>query len=492
LQNIYIFSKNFAVHLSSLRTIGTLFCLSGSHERVIHNSLGTTRIAWLVKLKPLKAGGPFVMTITGDNKLTINDILVGEVWVCSGQSNMSFRLPGVTNSAQEIADANYPKTRQFYIPGKPAHTNNAVINSTWAVCTPESVKNFTAVGYLFARDLYKKLNIPFGIISSSVSGTPAEFWTSYEAMAGNPATKQNADGFDNSVKTFPDRLAKYKQDEPALLEKYNQDLAKYNQELADAKAAATTTAPAVKRQPPTKPTPPQDPMLSGGAGGLYTGMIKPLQPYAIKGTIWYQGEANSSRGEQYKTLFNLLITDWRKAWGQGDFPFLFVQIAPYKGMSPEIREAQLYTMEHTPNTAMAVTVDCGNAENIHPTLKQPVGDRLSRAALALAYKEKVEYSGPIYDAVKFDGSKAILSFTHAKKLVAKGDTLKGFTIAGADNNFVPAKAVINGNQIVVSGTGVTAPTAVRYGWANVPDVNLYNEDDLPASPFRTDSAPKGK
>jgi len=221
-------------------------------------------------------------------------------------------------------------------------------------------------------------------------------------------------------------------------------------------------------------------------------MIKPLEPYAIKGTIWYQGEANSSRGEQYKTLFNLLITDWRKAWGQGDFPFLFVQIAPYKGMSPEIREAQLYTMEHTPNTAMAVTVDCGNAENIHPTLKQPVGDRLSRAALALAYKEKVEYSGPIYDAVKFDGSKAILSFTHAKKLVAKGDTLKGFTIAGADNNFVPAKAVINGNQIVVSGTGVTAPTAVRYGWANVPDVNLYNEDDLPASPFRTDSAPKGK
>ncbi len=216
-------------------------------------------------------------------------------------------------------------------------------------------------------------------------------------------------------------------------------------------------------------------------------MLAPLQRFPIKGVIWYQGEANSDRSRQYLELFPLMIADWRRAWSTGDFPFLFVQIAPYAGMVPEIREAQLLTLAKTPNTAMAVTTDVGDANDIHPPRKGPVGARLALAARALAYGEKIEYSGPLYDSMKVEGKKAIVSFTHAGGgLAAKDGELKGFTIAGADKKFVPAKAEIKGNAIEVWSDQIASPTAVRYGWANVPEVNLFNKEGLPASPFRTD------
>jgi sialate O-acetylesterase len=428
---------------------------------------------WMVKLKPLKAGGPFNMTIKGDNTLTLKDILVGEVWLCSGQSNMAMKMStGIANGTQEIAEANYPQIRQYYVPSNGTHKVVEDINGSWQLCSPETIKNFTAVGYFFARDLYKKLNVPFGIILSAVGGTPAENWASRSALENNKELKRYVDSYESSLKTFPQRLEKYKQEEPQLLEKYK----------IDVKAAQNEKKPI-----PTVPRAPQNPFNSGSAGGLYEGMIKPLQPYAIRGTIWYQGEANSSRGKEYQTLFPAMIADWRNAWGQGEFPFLFVQIAPYKGMSPEIREAQLISWQKTPNTAMAVITDCGEAEDIHPKLKQPVGNRLSLAALALAYHKKIEYSGPVYQALNIKDSKAILSFTHAGKLTAKGSGLKGFTIAGSDQNFVEARAEIHGKKIIVYSAAVTRPVAVRYGWSNVPDVNLYNEMDLPATPFRTDT-----
>ncbi|MCD0490334.1 sialate O-acetylesterase [Pedobacter sp. MC2016-14] len=426
---------------------------------------------WIVKLKPLKAGGPFVMTIKGDNAVTINDILVGEVWVCSGQSNMAFKMATrVTNGVQEIADAKYPQIRQYYVPNK-AGQQITDIGSKWIVCSPETITGFTAVGYFFARDLYKKLNIPFGIILSAVGGTPVENWTSREALSSSPEFKNIVSSYENGVSTYPMRLEKYKNEEAAILEKYKLD---------------TATARKEGKPLPNKPSAPQDPAKGGGAGGLYAAMIKPLQPFAIKGTIWYQGEANSGRGKAYQTLFPMMIADWRKAWGQGDFPFYFVQIAPHKGMSPEIREAQFLTAQKVPNTAMAVTIDCGNAEDIHPVFKQPVGARLALAARALAYNEKIEYSGPVYQSMQVDNSKAVLTFSHAKNLVAKGGELKGFQIAGTDKKFVDAKTEIKGNKLVVYSPDVAAPTAVRYGWTNVPDVNLYNEVDIPASPFRTD------
>jgi len=220
---------------------------------------------------------------------------------------------------------------------------------------------------------------------------------------------------------------------------------------------------------------------------LYNAMIAPLQSFPIKGAIWYQGEANSDRPSQYLDLFPLMIANWRRAWNVGDFPFLFVQIAPYVGMVPEIREAQFLTLAKTSNTAMAVTTDIGDAEDIHPTRKAPVGARLALAAHALAYGEKIEYSGPLYDSMKVTGNKALISFTHVGGgLVAKDGDLKGFTIAGADKKFVPAKAEIKSNTVVVWSDEITSPVAVRYGWSNVPDVNLFNREGLPASPFRTD------
>jgi len=216
-------------------------------------------------------------------------------------------------------------------------------------------------------------------------------------------------------------------------------------------------------------------------------MIAPVVPYGMKGVIWYQGESNAQKSKEYQTLFPAMIADWRAKWNIGDFPFLYVQIAPFKGQPPEIREAQLLTLDQSKNTAMAVTTDFGDANDIHPKQKQPVGHRLSLAARALAYGEKIEYSGPLFESMKTQRGKAAISFSHTGGgLVAKDGELKGFTIAGADGKFVPAKAEIQGNNVIVSAEGVNSPKAVRYGWENVPDVNLFNKEGLPASPFRTD------
>jgi sialate O-acetylesterase len=221
--------------------------------------------------------------------------------------------------------------------------------------------------------------------------------------------------------------------------------------------------------------------------GLFNGMIHPLIPYGIKGVLWYQGESNSKQAKEYLTLFPAMIADWRTRWKQGDYPFLYVQVAPYNGMPPEIREAQLLSLAKVKNAAMTVTTDFGDANDIHPKKKEPVGQRLALAARALAYGEKIEYSGPLYDSMKVENGKVVMDFKHTGTgLIAKDGPLKGFTIAGKDKQFVPARAEIQGSSIVVSAEGVTDPQAVRYGWANVPDVNLYNQEGLPASPFRTD------
>jgi len=217
-------------------------------------------------------------------------------------------------------------------------------------------------------------------------------------------------------------------------------------------------------------------------------MIAPLVPYAIKGVIWYQGESNQGNTKQYQTLFPAMITDWRTRWNSREFPFLFVQVAPYKSMSPEIRESQLISWQKTPNTGMVVTVDCGDSADIHPTKKKLVGERLALAARALAYKQKVAYSGPIYKSMEVKGNTIELSFDYVcKGLMVKGDKLTDFVIAGADMKFVPANAIIKGDKIIVSSDKVQIPVAVRMGWANVPHLNLYNRDGLPASPFRTDT-----
>ena len=453
---------------------------------------------WRVDLRPLTAGGPFTMTVSGENKVTVNNLLVGEVWICSGQSNMSFTFTQTATAREETPKATFPKIRMFTVKQKTAIKPQTEAGGSWVECSPESVGRFSAVGYFFARDIYQKLGVPVGMIHTSWGGTPAQAWTSIGGFGDNPELKEFASAAQQALANYPAAPANYaaKVEEYKAAKKawdetagkaYQETLKAWNEDCAKAKqnGQALPPKPAPARRAPQPP-----PGIEGGPNNpttLFNGMVAPLIPYAIKGAIWYQGESNAKNARQYRTLFPAMIADWRAKWKQGDFPFLFVQIAPFNGQPPEIREAQFLTLAKSPNTAMAVTTDVGNATNIHPTQKEPVGQRLALAARALAYGEKIEFSGPLYQSMKVQGDQVSISFTHTGGgLVAKDGDLKGFTIAGADGAFVPAKAEIKGSNVIVSAAGVTAPKAVRYGWANVPDVNLINKEGLPASPFRSD------
>jgi sialate O-acetylesterase len=427
---------------------------------------------WLVRLKPLKAGGPFTLTVAGEsNTLTITNVLVGEVWLGSGQSNMAFQLSRAANAAEAIAGARDPQLRLFTVPRAALDTPAADAAASWEESSPETAAKFSAVAWFFGRDLRKALHVPVGLIHSSVGGTPAEAWTSRAALEADPELKQILERYADSVKSY---------DPEAAAAKHKRALEQHKAAVAKAKAGG--------EKAPAAPRAPADPNQGTGRPScLYNGMIAPLEPYAIAGAIWYQGEANAGRAAEYQKLFPAMIQNWRQVWGQGDFPFLFVQIAPHEKMSPEIREAQLLSWQKVPHTGMAVITDIGNETDIHPTQKEPVGARLALAARAIAYGEKITYSGPVYAAMKVEGARAVLSFTHlGTGLLAKGGDLKGFTIAGADGSFTSATAVIEGDKVSVSSPTVAKPVAVRYGWANTPDVNLFNKEGLPATPFRTD------
>lgn len=571
--------------------------------------------AWRVTLDPMPASAESRdFLVTGDGAITLRDVLVGEVWLCGGQSNMERHLglqagqKPIINWESEVAAADHPLIRQLYVTQTRANTPQAKVEASWSVCTPANVVNFTAVGYFFARDLQAKLGVPVGILHSSWGGTPAEAWTSRTGLAKFPE-------FDSALASLGET------DEAVLAKRYEAALAAWYQAhdpgLTAQPApwfspdAATTDWPTmnlpttwedaghdgfdglgwfrrsfdlpagwaghdlelrlgavddidttwvngrqvgstsgwtvsrVYRIPAaalratgnviavrvldtggnggiwnpkdpleivrvdgqgepidlrgpwgyqlvanlkTTPYPPADWRRSSGTPTvLYNGMIAPLEPYALRGITFYQGESNAGNPTQYRTLFPALIQDWREHWNRPDLPFLFVQIAPFKGQPPEIREAQLLALKSTPHTAMAVTVDVGDADDIHPANKGPVGARLALAARVLAYGESIEYSGPIYQSAEFQGDHAIVHFTHtAQGMVAPGGELVGFTIAGDDGVFHPARATIDGRTVRVSASDVPHPTAVRYAWANVAEGNLFNTAGLPASPFRTD------
>ena len=432
---------------------------------------------WSIALDPLAAsaeGRALTVKAEGDESLTRTDVLVGEVWLCSGQSNMGWTLASSTGGAEAIAAAGDAQLRLFNAHATAVDEPQTNIGGAWAVDSSQTAGGFSGVAYFFGKELRQHVKVPVGLIKSAVGGTVAEAWTPRGDLEANPTLKPLLDRQAALVAAAPQALEAYKKSEPELL-------AKYEAALAKAKAANLPL--------PRKPQF-QDPKLNVNRPfGLYNGSIAPLQPYAIRGAIWYQGESNSGRGKEYQTLFPAMIAGWRKAWGQGDFPFYFVQITPHSGMTPELREAQRISVETTPNTAMAVTVDVGDARDIHPKQKQPVGVRLALAARALTYGEKIEHSGPTYDTIRVNGSAATLTFKHVGGgLVAKEGELRGFTIAGADGKFAPAQAKIDGDVIVVTSESVAAPVMVRYGWENVPDINLWNKAGLPASPFQTDRA----
>ncbi|MEO7984595.1 MAG: sialate O-acetylesterase, partial [Bacteroidota bacterium] len=434
------------------------------------------------------------LIITGSNTITLKNVLVGEVWFCSGQSNMDMTVAkedrywcGVINEAEELAAANYPLIRVFDTDFTPSATEQDDVVGKWETISPQTVGHLSAVAYFFARDIQQKIKVPIGLVTTAFGASTAEAWVREEALVNEPLCKPLVD-------SFKKKLNKYITDTAAKT-KYKIAQEKWKIDVDSAKAAGKTLP-----KGPKDPNPVRD---QHNASVLWNGMVKGLVPYAIRGALWYQGESNSPTAKIYRTIMETLVKDWRQQWGEGEFPFLYVQLAnigktydslPAKGGSEAIkREAQLQNLS-IPNTAMAVAID--NADpadmnNVHPKNKQEIGRRLSLAALAIVYGEKIVYSGPIYDKMEISGNNIKVYFKQAGSgLVAKDGELKGFAIAGEDKKFVWANAKIEGNTLIVSSPEILNPVAVRYGWGNNPVTSLYNKEKLPASPFRTDSFDK--
>lgn len=437
---------------------------------------------WIAYLKPLKAGGPYTLKVQGDNLVEVKNIYAGEVFVCSGQSNMEWPLIAAENGASAVADANDPDLHLFNVPKTVSFEPLREVNTKWTPCNPETAKGFSAVGYYFGRMLRQKLKVPVGLIESAWGGTPAEAWTSRDALRAKTELDKMVVAQDAYRKVYP-----------GLKEAYDRDLQKYQKDLERSRAENTPE--------PKKPQEPGNPLNPWAPSSLYNGMIAPLLPYGIRGAIWYQGESNAGRAHQYGTLFPAMIQDWRDNWLQGDFAFYFVQLAPWApaepGTWPELRETQLLTLSKLKNTGMAVITDIGDKTDIHPRKKQPVGERLALWGLAKIYGLPVEYSGPQFENVEFKDDKAYISFSHvANGLSTAGDGTQGhieqvlgFEVMGPEGRYYHAQARIEGNKVVAWSKEVPAPVAVRYGWENYPVVNLFNRAGLPASPFRTDDLP---
>lgn len=481
---------------------------------------------------------PRKLTVAGRNTIEFDDVLVGDVWLCSGQSNMEFQLMegsggaghgGVHNAEDAVLNASDPQLRLFRVTRKTSFEPMKDVEGKWEVCDPESVKPFSAVGYFFGRELRTKLNRPIGLIGSYWGGTSVTYWTSWSGLEKRvdtvPEIIQWGKERQKLLEEYPAQAAAY----PTLKEKYEQDLKRWVAEVDQApdfmqkKAAWEVDAHKARgqnlalppRPQPSRPRPiePPDPGKRIVVSSLYNGMIAPLVPYGIKGVIWYQGEAHAGNKHwyQYRPWFSALIEDWRDKWSQGDFPFLFVQLAAFGADAPAneliqtadgwpgVREAQMQTLS-LPNTGMATAIDLGDLYDVHPKDKVDVGMRLALAARHVAYGENLVVSGPVYYSMKVERDKIRVTFKGVgggleigvPPWVSKGEVplpageLQGFAIAGADRKFVWAKARIEGNDVVVWSDAVPDPAAVRYGWANYPYLNLYNKERLPALPFRTD------
>ena len=413
----------------------------------------------------------FNITIEATNKITLNNVLIGEVWICSGQSNMYFPVgkeektwkTGVVNYEEEIKNANYPNIRLFTVLTKASPKPLDDVTGSWAICSPSTVKTFSAVAYFFGRDLNQNLKIPIGLISSSWGGTKAEAWTSQTVLEENPDFLSILENDAKNEKLHQEKLESYYLNLKKERIANNNDLNK--SELKKPKKEENKTSYV-----------------------LYNAMLHPLINYTMKGAIWYQGESNAEQAYLYRSLFPAMVKNWRSDWNQGDFPFYYVQIAPHKSQNPDIREAQLFSLKTIPNSGMVVTTDVGNATNIHPLDKLTVGHRLALIARAKTYNEdKLVYSGPIYNQMKIKKDRIQLFFDYADSgLVKKGESLKEFEIAGEDQVFYPADAQIVGKTVVVSAANVKNPVAVRFAWKAIPEPNLFNKENLPASPFRTD------
>lgn len=426
---------------------------------------------WILYLDPLETRSePAEMIVTGNNRLAVNNILVGEVWLCSGQSNMAWLVKNSDHAKEEMAGADYPQIRVFTVEKEVSKTPTDALKGSWIQSRPATAGNFTAVGYFFARDIHRKLGVPVGIIHSSWGGTPVEAWMSPAALASDPAFEIVFKRWKEAMEAYPDRKAAY-----------DKELVAWTEEQAAAKAEG-------KPFSKTKALPPRDPESRDLPSGLFNAMINPVLPYSIRGVLWYQGENNGPRATEYHKLFAAMITYWRAHFGQGDFPFYWVQLANYK--TPQdwalLREAQTQTLS-LPETGQAVAIDIGNPDDIHPRNKQEVARRLALMAKARVYGIPGDDSGPMFQSAEREKNGIRVRFSHAVTgLIARDRPLQSFELAGRDKIFWPADAEIDGDTVMVTSREVKEPIEVRYAWSSSPIANLYNGAGLPAVPFRSD------
>ncbi len=438
--------------------------------------------AWQVYLDPMPAGGPHTLTVRGKNTVPFEDVLVGEVWICSGQSNMQWGLGSSYDGDLAIRAANHPGIRLITVPNLGTQEPQRDFRGKWTTCRPETVGGFSAVGYFFGRQLHETLGVPVGLINDSWGGSACEAWIRRDILASDPKYAPLMQRWEKMEKDY-------------LLAKAESDAKQSERRLIAAKAKAEG-----------KPAPRSAPNLSGQMtgnsrpGNIYNGVLKPTIGYGIRGAIWYQGESNAGRAYQYRDMFPLMIKSWRDEWGQGDFPFYWVQLADFLAEKPEpqesawaeLREAQTMTMGHLPHTGEAVIIDIGEGKDIHPRNKLEVGLRLARWALARDYGIAIAHQSPTYKSMEKQGNKVVLTFDHVGSGLQTFDVAEaqGFAVAGSDHKFVWAKArVIGPNKVEVSSDKVAEPVAVRYAWADNPVCNLYSAEGLPATPFRTDDWP---
>lgn len=434
---------------------------------------------WQATLKTGEAGGPYKLeVINGNNKVSFQDVLIGDVWLAGGQSNMEFALRRVKDARTEISLADYPQIRYYKVPRK-FYPEQDVSKASWNVCSPQTASEFSAIAYYFARNIHKELNIPIGIIQTPVGGTTAEAWTSRALLMSDKDFRPIVQHYDSIVNSYgPDGYEK-------LYKRYVASLTEYQHLSAEQKKYIAKPVEPMGRKNFHRPI------------GLSETMLSTVIPYTLKGFLFYQGESNTARGAQYRKLFPAMINEWRTSWGQGDIPFLFIQLPRFETKTRywyELREAQYLTSLHVKNTAMVVAFDQGNPKDIHPIVKDTVGWRLSQLALGKVYGKKLVCQGPEFKKMtKTDDGSLLLYFDNAGTgLVAKDNAskLSGFTIAGRDGKFYPAEAVIVGkNQVKVKNSQVTAPVDVRYLWVNSTDMNLFNKEGFPATSFRTDKYP---
>ncbi|NQU41943.1 sialate O-acetylesterase [bacterium] len=435
---------------------------------------------WILKLDSMPAGGPHEMRVAGGNEIVLQDVLVGEVWICSGQSNMEFSVGAIQISKETLKEDADPDLRLFMYTNRFDTQMEPLEHQpgTWHPDTSDRTLAFSAVGYFFGKKLRKELGVPVGLIKCAVGGTSAEAWTSRPVLESEfPSI------LENYVKKIPENYEGVRQ-------QYELDRAAWGGEVARAQAAGTKA--------PAMPARPMGPKHPSAPTVLFNGMVHPLIPFAIRGVVWYQGESNSGRAAEYEKLLPAMVRDWSTRWGC-DFSFGIVQLVNFRERTgdpneksgwADLREAQLHIVQNDPLAGLAVGIDVGEADQIHPKNKKPIGDRLGLWALAKVYGRDIPYSGPIYREMKKDDGKIRLFFDYVYDglKTSDGEAPKGFAVAGEDGVYHWANARIDGDTVVVSSDLVANPVAVRYAWGDNPEATLCNRAGLPASPFRTDNS----